>query len=214
MAGIDVADRVAAAAVLEPEIAPKPAPDSAVAMPSPPGRRPTQVAAALNKVSAIPLRMTNSAIRMNIGIEISSYELIVDSGVVERMPVSRPGPPKASSPVAPEMARAKPTGMPAASNSSNRATIDAASISGLLDPRQRDERPAEQQRSGVPGSATDEPQAQAHRPQDDDGVGDPGGPLADAQHERVGRVLVPARLQVDPGDGEDDGGHGGTAECL
>ena len=72
MAGIVVADRVAAEAVLEPEIAPKPAPASAVAMPRPPGTRPTQVLAAVKRPSATPLMMTNSAIRMNMGIEINS----------------------------------------------------------------------------------------------------------------------------------------------
>ena len=72
MAGIDVADSVAAASVLDPEIAPKPAPDSAVAIPKPPGVRPTQVAAALKRVSAIPLKITNSAMRMNMGTEMSS----------------------------------------------------------------------------------------------------------------------------------------------
>ena len=67
-----VRDVDAADAVLDPEMAPKPAPANAVAMPSPPGTRPTQVAAALNRSLATPDRMTNSAMRMNIGTVISS----------------------------------------------------------------------------------------------------------------------------------------------
>jgi hypothetical protein len=45
IAGKVVDDKVAADAVLEPEMAPKPAPAKAVAMANPPGTRPTQVAA-------------------------------------------------------------------------------------------------------------------------------------------------------------------------
>jgi hypothetical protein len=58
--------------VLVPQIAPKPAPASAVAMPRPPGIRPTHAAVALNKSSAMPLTRTNSAISRNIGIVINS----------------------------------------------------------------------------------------------------------------------------------------------
>ena len=72
MAGMVVDDKVAALAVLLPEMAPKPAPAMAVAMARPPGTRPTQVDAALKRLSATPLRMTNSAIKMNIGTLISS----------------------------------------------------------------------------------------------------------------------------------------------
>src|SRR5688572_226583 len=88
-----VDESVAAEAVLDPEIAPKPAPASAVAMPRPPGTRPTQVAAALKRLSATPLMMTNSAIRMNRGTEISSYEEAVDKGAVDSTPTMASQPP-------------------------------------------------------------------------------------------------------------------------
>ena len=67
-----VEDKVAADAVLEPEIAAKPAPASVVATPSPPGTRPTQAVALLNRPSAMPLKIMNSAISMNIGMVINS----------------------------------------------------------------------------------------------------------------------------------------------
>src|SRR3954469_14073249 len=82
IAGRLVADSVAAEAVLVPQIAPKPAPASAVAIPSPPGMRPTQAAVALNRSSAMPLTSTNSAISRNIGMVISSYDVTADSGAV------------------------------------------------------------------------------------------------------------------------------------
>ncbi len=63
---------MAAAAVLEPEIAPKPAPASAVAIATPPLSRPTQMVAERNRSLARPEMMTNSAIRMNIGIVMIS----------------------------------------------------------------------------------------------------------------------------------------------
>ncbi len=72
IAGRLVADNVAAEAVLVPQMAPKPAPAKAVAIPSPPGMRPTQAAVALNRSSAMPLTRTNSAISRNIGMVISS----------------------------------------------------------------------------------------------------------------------------------------------
>ena len=72
MAGRLVADSVAAEAVLVPQMAPNPAPARAVAMPSPPGTRPTQAAVALNRSSAMPLTSTNSAISRNIGMVINS----------------------------------------------------------------------------------------------------------------------------------------------
>ena len=64
---------VAAAAVLDPEIAAKTAPDSVVATPRPAGARPTQVRAASNSSPATPLRSTNCAIRMNSGMADSEY---------------------------------------------------------------------------------------------------------------------------------------------
>jgi hypothetical protein len=72
MAGRLVDESVAADAVLVPQIAPKPAPASAVAMPRPPGMRPTQADAVLNRSSATPDNSTRSAIRRNIGMVINS----------------------------------------------------------------------------------------------------------------------------------------------
>lgn len=72
MAGTVVEDNVAAAAVLDPDIAPNPAPAIAVAIASPPRTRPTQVVAAENKSSANPDSTTSSAIATNIGIVIIS----------------------------------------------------------------------------------------------------------------------------------------------
>ena len=86
IAGRLVEESVAAEAALDPQIAPKPAPASAVAMPSPPGTRPTQAAAALKRSSATPLTRTNSASNRNIGIVISSYELTVEIDDVSSMP--------------------------------------------------------------------------------------------------------------------------------
>jgi hypothetical protein len=58
--------------VLEWQIAAKPAPASAVAMASPPRRRPTHAAAAAKMPSATPLMMTNSAISRNSGTVMNS----------------------------------------------------------------------------------------------------------------------------------------------
>src|SRR5438132_987506 len=116
-----VDDSVAADAVLEPEIAPKPAPASAVAMPSPPGTRPTQVAAHLNRLSATPDRITNSAIRMNSGTEIISYEPALDSGVVVSTPTTESQPPTMYRPRLPVTTSANATGMPTASSTNSSA---------------------------------------------------------------------------------------------
>jgi len=67
-----VEDSVAADAVEVPQMAPNPAPASAVAIPSPPGMRPTQADAAVNRSSATPDNSTRSAINRNIGMVISS----------------------------------------------------------------------------------------------------------------------------------------------
>ena len=72
MPGIVVEDRVAAAAVLEPEMAPKAAPVIAVAWASPPGTRPIQVRAIVNISSLTPLTTMKFAIRMNIGMMTNS----------------------------------------------------------------------------------------------------------------------------------------------
>ena len=70
MAGRLVDERVAADAVLVPQIAPKPAPASAVAMPSLPGMRPTHAEAVLNRSSVTPDSNTKSATNRNIGMVI------------------------------------------------------------------------------------------------------------------------------------------------
>ncbi len=67
-----VAESVAAEAVLEPEMAPNPAPASAVEMASPAGVRPTQVFALSNSSLAMRLTIMNSAIKMNMGMVNSS----------------------------------------------------------------------------------------------------------------------------------------------
>src|ERR1700692_1619957 len=87
MAGRLVEDSVAAEAVLVPQIEPKPAPASAVAIPSPPGILPTQAAAVLNRSSATPDSSTRSAISRNIGMVISSYDVTAESGVVCSTPI-------------------------------------------------------------------------------------------------------------------------------
>ena len=117
-----VDESVAAEAVLEPEMAPKPAPASAVAMPRPPGTRPTQVAAHLKRLSATPLRITNSAIRMKSGTEMSSYEPALDSGVVVSTPTIVSRPPTMYRPMQPVITREKATGVPMASSTNSRPT--------------------------------------------------------------------------------------------
>ncbi len=72
MAGMLDLDSVAAAAVLEPEIAPNAAPVRAVATPRPPGSRAVQQAMAENSVSEIRLATMNSAIRRNMGMVMNS----------------------------------------------------------------------------------------------------------------------------------------------
>jgi hypothetical protein len=72
MAGRLVDESVAADAVLVPQIAPKPAPASAVAIPRPPGMRPTHAEAVAKRSSATPDNSTKSAISKNIGMVINS----------------------------------------------------------------------------------------------------------------------------------------------
>ena len=104
----------------------------------PPGTRPTQVDAALNRSSATPLRITNSAIRMNIGTEISSYEPAVDSGVVVITPASVAGRRRDTGRRCRRPRARTPTGMPSAS-STNSSDDDAGrrSLRQLLGARDR-----------------------------------------------------------------------------
>src|SRR5450759_996713 len=110
-----VAESVAADAVLEPEIEPNAAPASAVAIARPPGTRPTQGDAALNRSSTTPLRITNSAINRNIGTEINSYEFAAEKGVVCSTPSTMSKPAIINSPAAPAITSENATGVPSAS---------------------------------------------------------------------------------------------------
>src|SRR5699024_11892776 len=93
IAGIDVESNVAAAAVLEPKIAAKPDPAITVAIATPPRTRPTHMAAARNKSLAIPEIITSSAIKINIGTVMISYELVDDKGAVRKIPLKIGRPP-------------------------------------------------------------------------------------------------------------------------
>src|SRR5690606_26122862 len=128
MAGMLVDERVAAEAVLEPEMAPKPAPAKDVAMASPPGIRPIMVDAHLNRSSAALLTMTNSAMSRNMGTVMSSYPLVAGKGTVSRIPSMVFTPPTKYRPMLPAMASAKATGMPRMSMIIKSDVIDAASI--------------------------------------------------------------------------------------